>query len=121
MSEPRGEAQFVSFEAAFEPCPPGTPAPPRPPGRPRESADGPFRGAQFVSFEAAMEPVPPGTPATPRPPGRPREAEPFPDPDAAFAGELADRVLEYARGRPAGLTAEQLAALIQQLVARRSA
>ncbi|MBX9627224.1 MAG: hypothetical protein K2X82_25700 [Gemmataceae bacterium] len=60
----------------------------------------------------------PGPP--PRPPGRPRPVEPV-DPDTAFVGELAERVLEYVRGRPAGLSVEQLLALVQQLVARRSA
>ena len=88
---------------------------------------------RFVTFEAKFEPAPPGTPATPRPPGRPRLVYPDPESpgelvsvpsteaDAAFASELADRVLEYVRSRPSGLSAEQLAALVQQLLALRSA
>jgi hypothetical protein len=82
-------------------------------------------GPILVTFESDFNAAPPGTPATPRPPGRPRLTDIATDPpteaDTAFARELAQRVLEYVKDRPAGLTAEQLAALVQQLLARRSA
>ena len=94
--KPEPDPLFVSFELQFEPDPPGTPASPRPPGRPRPTGTDPEPPGELVS----MSPV---------------------DPDAAFAHELAERVLEYVQNRPAGLSAEQLAALVQQLLARRSA
>ena len=110
---------FQSFDCESEPLAEGEPATPRPPHRPRDgSAPVTEFDGIFVSFDCESVPLAPGTPATPRPPGRPRPVEPV-DPDTAFAGELAERVLEYVRGRPAGLSAEQLAALVQQLVARR--
>ncbi len=93
--EPEPEFVFVSFEGKFEPSPPGTPASPRPPHRPRETGNHPA-AEQFVS--------PPELGA-----------------DAAFARELADHVLAYVRNHPAGATAEQVAAMVQQLLARRSA
>lgn len=91
------------------------------------SADEPH----FVSFEAAFEPSPPGTPATPRPPGRLREGvsgseqegclvSPAPvAADAAFAREIAERVLEYARNNPGALPPEELAALVRHFVTHR--
>jgi hypothetical protein len=80
-------------------------------------------GPILVEFTSETNEVPPGTPAAPRPPGRPRELEPgaVTDADATFAKELAERVLEYVQNRSGGVTAEQLAALVQQYLARRSA
>ena len=72
--------------------------------------------SQFVSYNLKFEPDPPGTPASPRPPAPPRETS-----DTAFAQELADRVREYVRAHPSGSSAEQLAALVQQMLSRRSA
>jgi hypothetical protein len=92
--EPDSEPQLVSFEAKFEPAPPGTPASPRPPGRPRQ-----------------LDPVPEGVLTSPDPTGA----------DGAFAQELAERVREYVRGRTGGLSAEEIAALVQQLLAGRPA
>jgi hypothetical protein len=94
--KPDDESQLISFEATFEPCPPGTLATPRPPGRPRDLESGVGREGIFVSFEAT-------------------------DVDTAFARELADRVLEYVRNQPTALTATQLAALVQDLITRRLA
>jgi hypothetical protein len=95
--KPDTEPEFISFEASFEACPPGTLATPRPPGRPRGTETGIGQEGILISFEPA-------------------------EPDAAFAQELAGRVREYVRSRSvSGLTAEQLAALVQQLLARRSA
>ena len=112
-----GDAQFFSFESQFVPCPPGTPAIPRPPGRPREPVPGgEIPEAVLVSFECEAEILPPGTPAAPRPPDRPRNGS-----AEALARELADHVLAYVRNHPAGATAEQVAAMVQQLLARRSA
>jgi hypothetical protein len=125
MTEPAGDDPVLySFEAEFVPLAPGTPAAPRSPGRPREGfTDEPVSEPELVTFECTAELMPPGTPAAPRPADRPREA-PEPTPDAAaaaFARELAERVLEYVRNRPTGPSAEQLAALVQQFLARRSA
>jgi len=85
----------------------------------------------FVSFEAVFEPCPPGTPATPRPLGRPREVVNSSEgilvtltptePDTAFAHQIAEELLGYARNRASGLSPEQLAALVQQIIAKRSA
>jgi hypothetical protein len=124
MTEPMGDFTFYSFECEAVPLPPGTPAAPRPADRPREAfTDEPFHEPGVYTFECSAEPMPSGTPAAPRPAHRPRESlEGTPvDADAAFARELADRVLEYVQNRPTSLSAAQLAALVQQLLARRSA
>jgi hypothetical protein len=119
------EPQLHSFEGKWIPAPPGTLAPPRPTDRPREMPAGePACEPELVTFECVAEVPPPGTPAPPRPASRPRELDSAPVPskaDADFARELAERVLEYVRNCPAGLSAEQLAALVQQILARRSA
>jgi hypothetical protein len=81
-------------------------------------------GPILYEFTSSTNEAPPGTPAEPRPPGRPRPiglAQSPSDVDAAFARELADRVLEYVRNQPTGLSATQLAALVQDLLTRRSA
>jgi len=122
MTEPTDDPELYSFEGECVPPAPGTPAAPRPPGRPRDaSADEPFSEPELVTFECTAELMPPGTPAAPRPADRPREAAELTtaEADAAFARKLAERVLEYVRSRPAGLSAEQLAALVQQFLARR--
>lgn len=123
MNDGSGDLWFQAFDCESVPLAEDTPAEPRPPHRPRDGspvvteADG-----ILFSFEDVGVPLPPDTPATPRPPGRPREpGVPASPADAAFARELADRVLEYSRSHPAGLTPEQLAALVQHLLARRSA
>ena len=103
--QPEFDAQLITFTAKFEPDPPGTPATPRPPGRPRPT-EAELAGAGepvLHSFDCESEPLP-------------ADAG-----DAEFARALAERVLERVRTRPAGLSAEQLAALIQQFLARRSA
>lgn len=110
------DSVFVSYNLKFEPDPPGTPASPRPPDTRTLSQPETFSDGVLVSFEDKFKPDPPGTPASPRPPAPPREAS-----DAVFAQELADRVREYVRAHPTGPSAEQLAALVQQLLARRSA
>ncbi|MBA4063838.1 MAG: hypothetical protein C0501_09025 [Isosphaera sp.] len=112
--KPDDDPPLVTFEARFELDPPGTPPAPRPPRPSFEgNPDTEMRDGALVDFDDPS--APPGTP--PAPPDRPRA----PDPDAAFARELADRVSEYVRTRPTGLTAEQLAALVQQFLARRPA
>jgi len=120
---------LISLECEMIPLAPGTPASPRPPGRQRETelSDLDFE-SRFHSFDCVTQEIPPGTLASPRPPGRPRnpdysytQIENLNNADNAFAQEVADRVLEYAKNRQAGLSAEQLAALVQQLISRRSA
>ena len=113
--------RFYSFDCESVPLAEGTPAAPRPADRPRESADAAFTPPAFFSFDCESVPLAEGTPAAPRPANRPREGAPATTADAEFARELAERVLEYVRSRPSGLSAEQLAALVQQLLARRSA
>ena len=109
--------QFQSFDCESVPLEDGTPAAPRPGNRPREAADAVSVPPAFISFDCESVPLADGTQAAARPAHRPRES---PE-DAAFARELADRVLEYVQSRPTGLSAAQLAALVQQLLARRSA
>jgi hypothetical protein len=117
-----GDAQFFSFECECVPLPPGTPAAPRPADRPRDPSVAGFAEPAFYSFDCELVPLPPGTPAAARPADRPREVPAGAvEPDEAFARELAARVLEYVRNHPAGRSAEQLAALVQQFVSRRSA
>ena len=123
MDELEFHRRFQSFDCKSIPLAENTPATPRPPHRPRMDAPVPTESdGILITFEETFVPAPPGTLASPRPPGRPREIPTPTDPkDEAFAGELADRVQEYVRQRPSGLSAEQLAALIQQILARRSA
>jgi hypothetical protein len=115
--------RFFSFDCESVPLEPGTMADPRPADRPREAPDAVFTPPAFYSFDCESVPLEPGTMADPRPAGRPREAPDVPaaESDEAFARELVDRVLAYVQSRPSGLSAEQLAALVQQLLTRRSA
>jgi hypothetical protein len=119
------EPQLYSFESEWIPVPPGTPAPPRPADRPREVPTGEFASEpELVTFECVPEIPTPGMLAPPRPADRPRELDSATvptDADADFAREMASRVLEFVRSRSAGMSAEQLAVLIQQFIARRSA
>lgn len=116
---------FQSFECESIPLSENTLASPRPPHRPRPRDDTLFPTIPdqvLVSFDCPGEPIPPGARATPRPPGRPRNPEALPtEADDAFAREVADRVLEYVNTNSGGLTAEQIAQLVQQLLSRRSA
>lgn len=120
-----GEPILVSFECEMEIPPPGTPAGPRPMDRPRAlTQSSSSANPEFRSFDCVPEELAVGTPAAPRPIDRPRAGiEPL-VPTASedvFAQELAHLVLEYVKSRPEGLTAEQLAAVVQQLLSRRSA
>lgn len=102
--QPEFDAQLITFTAKFELDPPGTPATPRPPGRPRPT-EAELAGAGepvLHSFDCESEPLPTGA-------------------DEVFARAVADRVWEYVQNRSSGLSAEQLGALVQRFLARRSA
>jgi hypothetical protein len=125
MAEHDGDLWFQSFNYESIPLAENTPAEPRPAHRPRDGASAPtICDGIFQSFDCVTEQLPPGTLASPRPPDRPRitDATPVPtDADDAFAREVASRVLEYVNSRSGGLSAEQLATLVQQFISRRSA
>ena len=101
----------------FDPLGNGLPAGPRPGHRLRGDATLPTAMLDGVLVAFDDPPVPPGTPASPRPADRPREL-PGARPDVAT--ELAVRTLEFVRANPSA-TVEELAALMGQLLARRSA
>lgn len=115
---------FQSFDCHSIPLAENTVAAPRPSDRSRYSSGSPEAASSevLVSFDCAAEMLPPNTPAAPRPSSRPRETQFNLDPtDTAFAKELTERMLDYVRSRPEGVSAEQLALLVQQLLAKRPA
>ncbi len=89
----------------------------------------PAQEPELISFVAPFVADPPGTPASPRPSSRPRgnAQQAFPDQlvtmpsqdEEAFAQQLAERLWEYVQTHQSGLSAEELASLVQRLVVNR--